>query len=160
MSDNLANSRAEGAEFSLRFQPTSSLFVAAEYTRLNSAVLALNRSTLSQSPFHVGQPLIRRPRNSGGMNTAWQHGRLMLNLNAYLRGPVLDVEPNLGAFGGFFPNKGYVLANTGFAYRLPRGVELYGRLNNFLNQKYEESFGFPSLHLNFLAGIKFNFPAE
>ncbi len=43
---------------------------------------------------------------------------------------------------------------------LPRGVELYGRLNNFLNQKYEESFGFPALHLNFLAGIKFNFPAE
>ncbi len=45
-------------------------------------------------------------------------------------------------------------------YRLPRGIEVYGRLNNILNQKYEESFGFPALNLNFLAGIKFNFPAE
>ena len=41
-----------------------------------------------------------------------------------------------------------------------RGVEIYGRLNNFLNQKYEEAFGFPSLHLNFMAGIRFTFPAE
>ena len=83
-----------------------------------------------------------------------------MNTNASARGPVLDVEPNFGASGGFFRNKSYVLANAGFAYRLPRGVELYGRLNNFLNQKYEESFGFPSLHINFLTGVKFNFPAE
>jgi outer membrane receptor protein involved in Fe transport len=84
----------------------------------------------------------------------------MLNLNGYLRGAVLDVEPNFGASGGLFRNKGYVLANGGFAYQLPRGLELYGRLNNFLNQKYEESFGFPALHLNILAGVKFRFPAE
>jgi outer membrane receptor protein involved in Fe transport len=50
--------------------------------------------------------------------------------------------------------------NAGFAYRLVRGFEVYGRLNNLLNRKYEESFGFPALHLNFLAGIKFNFPAR
>jgi outer membrane receptor protein involved in Fe transport len=70
------------------------------------------------------------------------------------------VEPNFGAFGGLFPNKGYVLANAGLAYRLPRGVEVYGRLNNFLNRKYEEALGFPALHLNFLAGVRFTFPAE
>jgi hypothetical protein len=38
-------------------------------------------------------------------------------------------------------------------------VKIYGRLNNFLNQKYEESFGFPALRLNFIAGIKFSIPA-
>ncbi len=159
-SDNLANSRAQGAEVALRVRPTSSLAVEAMYTRLNSAILALDGSVLSQSPFEVGQPLIRRPRNSGGANITWHHGRWMLNTNATVRGPVLDVEPNFGASAGLFRNKGYWLANAGFAYRLPRGVEVYGRLNNFLNQKYEESFGFPSLHLNFLAGVKFNFPAE
>ena len=84
----------------------------------------------------------------------------MLNLNGYARGKVLDVEPNFGAFGGLFPNKGYFLANTGFSIRAGHGVELYGRVNNFLNQKYEEALGFPSLHLNFLAGIKFTFPKE
>jgi outer membrane cobalamin receptor len=50
--------------------------------------------------------------------------------------------------------------NAGFAYQLPRGVEIYGRLNNLLDQKYEEALGYPALHFNFLTGIKFNFPAE
>lgn len=165
-SANLANSRAHGLETSVRLRPTRSLELAAEYTWLNSSILALDGTTLVQFPFQVGQPLIRRPRNSAGYNVTWLHGRLMLNLNGTIRGAVLDLEPNDGSFACIlrmpclFRNKGYVLANDGFAYQLPRGIEIYGRLNNFLNQKYEESFGFPSLHLNFLSGIKFRFPPE
>ena len=159
-SDNLANSRAQGVEVSFRIQPIRSLELSGEYTRVNSAILALDRSTVAQSPFRVGQPLIRRPRNSAGYNVTWWHRRLMLNLNGYVRGSVLDVEPNFGAFEGLFRNKGYVLASAGFAYQLPAGVEIYGRLNNFLNRRYEESFGFPALHLNFLAGVKFRVPTE
>ena len=160
ISDNLANARARGVETSVRLRPVRSLDLAANYTRLDSAILALDGATISQSPFEVGQPLLRRPRNSGSLNATWHHGRLMLNLNGNWRTQVLDVEPSFGAFGGLFPNKGYFLANAGFAYRLPRGVELYGRLNNFLNRKYEEALGFPALHLNFLAGVKLTFPAE
>jgi outer membrane receptor protein involved in Fe transport len=160
ISDNLANSRAEGVEAAVRLRPARSLEFSAHYTRLNSSILALDGSTLTQSPFEVGQPLLRRPRNSAGFNATWQRGRLRLNFNGFWRSQVLDVEPNWGSSAGLFTNPGYVLANTGFAYRLPRGVELYGRLNNFLNRKYEESFGYPALPLNFLAGIKFTFPAE
>jgi len=159
-SDNLANARAQGVEVSFRIQAMRSLELAGEYTRLNSTILALNGASVAPSPFRVGQPLIRRPRNSAGYNVTWSHHQLMLNLNGYVRGSVLDVEPNFGAVGGLFRNKGYVLANAGFAYTLAAGFEIYGRLNNFLNQKYEESFGFPSLHLNFLAGVKFRFPTE
>jgi len=50
--------------------------------------------------------------------------------------------------------------SSGFSFRLARGIEFHGRLNNLLNQKYEESLGFPALHLNFLTGIRFQFPAE
>ena len=57
-----------------------------------------------------------------------------------------------------FRNHGYELMNAGFAYRLPKGIEIYGRLNNFLNQRYEEAFGFPSLKLNFMAGFKVDLP--
>jgi len=160
VSDNLANSRAQGAEISVRIRPTRSVEVAGHYTRLETDILALDGTSLVRSPFQVSQPLLRRPRHAGGLNATWHRGRLMLNLNGYLRSKVLDVEPNLGISGGLFPNKGYVLANAGFAYRLPRGVEIYGRLNNFLNQKYEESFGYPSLRLNFLAGMRYTFPAE
>jgi outer membrane receptor protein involved in Fe transport len=153
-------------ETSLRLRPFRSLELAAEYTWLDSGILALNGSTLVQTPFAVGQPLIRRPRSSAGYNITWRHKRLMVNTNAYIRGGVLDVEPNDGTFACslglpcLFRNGGYVLENAGFSYELPRGLEIHGRLNNFLNQKYEEALGFPALHLNFMTGIRFHFPAR
>jgi len=160
VSDNLANSRAHGLETSLRLRPTRSFEFAGSYTRLNTSILALDGTTLVPSPFQVGQPLVRRPANAGSFNATWYHGRLMLNLNGYARGKALDVEPNFGAFGGLFTNKGYFLANMGLSFQLGHGVELYGRLNNFLNQKYEEALGYPSLRANFLTGIRIRFPAE
>jgi outer membrane receptor protein involved in Fe transport len=166
-SANLAKSRAYGLENSIRVRPFRSLEVTASYTWLNTAILALNGTDEAQFPFTVGQPLLRRPHNSAGWNVTWIRGRLMLNANGTVRGAVLDVEPNEGTFPCeempplpcLFRNKGYVLANGGFAYQFPKGVEIYGRLNNLANQRYEEAFGFPSLRLNFIAGIKLQIPA-
>jgi outer membrane cobalamin receptor len=167
ISDNLGNSRAQGLEASFRLRPTRSLQVSGEYTLLGTAILALNGSALVQAPFQVGQELIRRPKNSGGFNITWQRRRLTLNSNAYLRGKTLDLEPNEGVYACsyynltcLFPDKGYVVLNGGFSYRLTHGVEIYGHLNNILDRKYEEVLGYPALPLNFLAGVKFTFPAE
>jgi outer membrane cobalamin receptor len=165
-SDNLANSRAQGLETTLRIRPLRSLEVSASYTWLDTAILALDGSTLVGSPLEVGQPFLRRPRNFAGYNLTWRHRRLTLNTNAFMRGATLDVEPNDGTFAcqrGFqclFRNPGYVLANAGFSYEFPRGLEIHAKLNNFANQKYEDAFGFPALHLNFLAGIRFHFPSK
>jgi outer membrane receptor protein involved in Fe transport len=153
-------------ETSFRLQPTPSLEISGEYTFLASCILALTGSSQVQAPFYVGQQLFRRPRQSGGYNITWQRGRLMLNTNATIRGSVLDLEPNLGTFActlGFqclFTNKGFIRADSGFSFQVSPRFEVYGRLNNFLNQKYEESFGYPSLPLNFLAGVRFTFPAR
>jgi outer membrane receptor protein involved in Fe transport len=166
ISDNLGNSRAQGLEVSFRLRPTRSLQVSGEYTLLGTAILALGGSTLVQAPFHVGQELYRRPKNSGGFNITWQHRRLTLNTNAYLRGRTLDLEPNDGVYACsfglqcLFPDKGYVVLNGGFSYRLTHGLEIYGHLNNLLDRKYEEVLGYPALPLNFLAGVKFTFPED
>ncbi len=167
VSGNLGNSRADGMELSFRIQPTRSLHVSAEYTLLDTSILALNGSFLVTTPFSVGQQLIRRPRHSAAYNLTWQRGRLMLNTNAYIRGATLDLEPNLGVYACtglglpcLFTNPSYFLADGGFSYRLRHGVEIYGRLNNFLDRHYEEVLGYPALPLNFLAGVKFTFPAE
>ncbi len=167
-SENIARSRAWGLETSLRLRPLRSLEVIAEYTWLNSAILALDGTTFPQPPFEVGQPLIRRPRSSAGYNATWTYHRLSLNSSASIRSAVLDIEPNEGTFlceetpplQCLFPNKGYVDVNAGFAFRLPRGVEIYGHVYNFLNQHYEESFGFPALRLNFLSGVRVELPTR
>jgi outer membrane receptor protein involved in Fe transport len=173
-SDNLANSRAQGLEASLRLRPLRSLDVSAEYTWLDTSILALDRSDTVLAPLEVGQPFLRRPRSSAGYNITWHHGRLMLNTNAFIRGATLDLEPNDGTFACQIPdparngknlrclfrNPGYVLANAGFAYELPRGLEIHATLSNLANQKYEDAFGFPALRLNFVTGIRFHFPAK
>jgi len=165
-SDNLNNSEAQGMEVSLRLQPTRSLEIATSYTWLNTRILALDGSTLAQSPFQVGQPLIRRPRNSAGLDATWQRGRLRLNANGFARSATLDSEPNYG-YGAcsiglpcLFRDHGYVLANAGLGFRTFHNAEVFGQLNNFLNQKYEEVFGYPAYRLNFMAGIRLQFQAE
>jgi outer membrane cobalamin receptor len=166
-SGNLGNSRAQGAEISFQVHPIRSLQMSVEYTLDKTEVLSLDGSSLALAPLRVGQQLIGQPRNSGAYNLTWRHGNLMLNTNAYIRGSVLDVEPNdgLGACSYFdlpclFPDKGYVRMDGGFSYRLPRGVEIYGRLDNMLDKKYEEVLGYPSLPFNFLAGIRYSFPTR
>jgi outer membrane receptor protein involved in Fe transport len=166
ISDNLGNSRAQGLEASVRWRPNGSLQVSGEYSLVDTAILALDGSTLVQAPFSVGQELLNRPKHSGGFNITWQRGRLMLNSNAYLRGQALNLEPNDGVYACelglqcLFNGKGYGVLNGGFSYRLIRGLEIYGHLNNLLDKKYEEVLGYPALPLNFLAGVKFTFPAE
>ncbi|MGH9640214.1 MAG: TonB-dependent receptor domain-containing protein, partial [Bryobacteraceae bacterium] len=162
-SANLANSRAYGLESSIRVHPVRSVELSAEYTWLSTAILALNQTNQAQLPFTVGDPLVRRPRNSAGYDATWTHGRLMLNSNASIRGAVLDLEPNYGSYACeinlpcLFWSGSYVDVNAGFAYRLPKGVEIYGHVNNLLNEHYEESFGYPALRLNFVSGIRINF---
>ncbi len=165
-SANLKNSRAQGLEVSFRLHPLQSLELGGQYTFLDSSVLALDGTSQASIPYQVGQQLLRRPRHSASYSLTWRHKRLTLNTNAYIRGAVLDVDPTYGlsacSFGMpcFFNNRGYTRADAGFSYKMPYGVEIYGRLNNFLNQKYEEIFGYPALHLNFVAGMKFSLPAE
>ncbi len=170
-SENIGRSRAWGLETSIRIHPIRSLQFSGSYTWMNTEILALDGFPEPIDPFTVGEPLLRRPRNAAGFNATWTKKRLMLNMNGTIRGAVHDVEPNDGTFACelinpatgepfqcLFRNHGYELMNAGFAYQLPKGIEIYGRLNNFLNQRYEEAFGFPSLRLNFMAGVKFQIP--
>jgi outer membrane cobalamin receptor len=165
-SANLANSRARGMELSLRLRPVQSLEISGQYTFLDSAILALEGASIVDQPFAVGQQLLRRPKNSASYNITWHHGKLMLNTNAYMRGDELEVEPNWGVYACtlglpcLFTNPGHIKANAGFAYNLQHGVEIYGRINNLLNRKYEETLGYPSLRLNFMAGMRFRLAAE
>ena len=158
-SDNLANSRAQGGEFSVRVRPTRWISLAGSYTLLASEILSLRGSSdLAPQYFRVGQPLIRRPRNSGTLVATFARRKFSADITGYFRGTVLDVEPNFGASAGLFQNSGY--ANFGFNlnYAVARGCTLYGSLRNALNWHYEEALGFPSPLLNFVSGMKWSFP--
>ena len=158
MSDNLSNSRAQGAELAARFRPARWISVAGTYTFLDSQILSLSGSTnLAPQYFVVGQPLARRPRNSGTIVATFSRGKLSANVTGYFRGKDLDVEPNYGPAYGVFYNPGFANFGLNVNYALTRGVTLYGNLRNALNWHYEEALGYPSPLLNFVSGVKWTF---
>ena len=152
---NLANSRAQGAEFAAKLRPARWIFVTGWYTLLKSEILSLNGSAnLAPVPFQVGQELLRRPANSGAVVATFTRGKVTADVTGYFRGSVLDVEPTLGATNGLYQNPGYANVGININYALGRGLTAYGDLRNALNEHYEEVFGYPSLRLNFVAGMK------
>lgn len=154
-SANLANSRAEGAEFSASLRPARSVFITGSYTLLETRILSLD-GTLNQAPlpFVVGQPLTRRPENSGALASTFTRGRLTANVTGYFRGKTLYEEPTYGATDGLFWNPGFANIGVNLNYALAGGLTVYGSLRNALDRHYEEVFGYPSPRLNFIAGFK------
>lgn len=158
-SDNIANSKAEGAEFTARLRPARWIFVEGSYTGLKTEILSLDGAPgVTKPPFHVGQDLIRRPGRSGSFLASVQRGRVSANFSGVFRGSVTDVEPNYGASNGLFRNPGYSNLGINLNYYLGEGVTAYANLRNMLNQHYEEVLGYPSPRLNFVAGVKFALP--
>ena len=154
---NLANAKAEGIETSAQLRPARWLSMTASYTWLESEVLSLNGSTgLVQDYFYLGQPLLRRPKQSGSFVTTIRHGRADLNLVGAWRGHTLDVEPNYGAYAGFYKNPGYQNVGINLNYRVRGNLTAYANLHNALDQRYEEIYGYPAPFLNVVMGLKWS----
>jgi len=158
---NLANSRAEGGEFSAAVRPARWLFVRGSYTLLGTRILSLDGApNQAPLPFQVGQELTRRPANSGSLVAGFTRGRVTGGVTGVFRGRTLDVEPSYGATGGFFWDGGYANVGVYLNVALAHGMTAFGNLRNALNEHYEEAFGFPSPRLNFVAGLKWRMPAK
>jgi outer membrane cobalamin receptor len=154
---NLSNARAEGLENTAQFRPTSWLSMNASYTWLESEVLQLTGSTgLVQQYFHLGEPLLRRPKQSGSFVVSVRHGRADANLVGSWRGHTLDVEPNFGASAGLFVSPGYQNLGVNLNVRVRGNLTAYVNLHNALDQRYEEIYGFPAPFLNVVTGLKWN----
>jgi outer membrane cobalamin receptor len=156
-SDNVANALAKGVELSARVRPLTWVLLSANYTWLESEALSLDGgSGLVQRYFYAGQPLLRRPKQSGSLLLTVHYGRLDANISGYARGRSLDVEPSFGASAGLFWNPGYTNFGVNLNYRVRGNLTAYVNLRNALDRRYEEIYGFPAPLLNFVAGLKWS----
>ena len=156
--DNVANARAQGVEASAHFRPARWVSIIANYMWLDTKVLALNGgSGLVEEYYYLGQPLIRRPKQSGSLVLTSHYKRVDMNVTGYFRSKTLDVEPNLGAFAGLYWSRGYQNIGINVNYRVRGNFTVYANLRNGLDQRYEEIYGFPAPLLNVVAGVKWSF---
>ncbi len=157
--DNLANARTRGMETTARYRPSSVFSLTGSYTWLDTRVLSVNGGNgLVQQYYALGQPLLRRPKQSGTLEASGRYKRFSGNVTGYFRGQTLDVEANYGLFGGQYINPGYANIGLNVNYRAGHGATLYVNVRNLLDRQYEEIYGYPSPLVNFVAGIKWTLP--
>jgi vitamin B12 transporter len=157
---NYNRTRARGGELIFDARPVRRLSFGGSYTFLNSELLeALDPSNPQPTPSREqGLPLLRRPRHSGTFNFAWIDERYDLTLLGFFVGRRRDNHPVTGArFDAQGPlyNAAYQRFDLAGSLRLTSWVSLFGRIENLLNQDYEEVLGYPAYRLNFAAGMRF-----
>lgn len=153
--DNIANARARGVELSALARLPLGLRAAATYTRLSTTMLSVDGlGGTAPTPFAVGDPLIRRPPHQGSVDLRYTGARGAAFATVTTRSRILDIEPNYGSFGGVFFTPGYAVVDIGGSTPVRRGLELFARMDNVANRRYEETLGFPALGRTGIVGIR------
>jgi vitamin B12 transporter len=146
---NLNRSFAQGAEVEFKGSITSHLQLDSAYNYTSTQILdAPGAST----PFATGEPLLRRPKHSGSLLLNYLGTRWGGNLG----GSFVGRRPDSDFLGlGYTSTPSYALLNTGGWYAIRPRVTVYANIENLLNRHYEEVVGYPALHINFRAGLRF-----
>lgn len=152
---NINESLAHGAEVELHARPRSRISADASYTYTSTQIL---REPFAFDPIlSAGQPLLRRPKHSATLLTSYVGTRWGADVSGNFVGRRADSD----FFGyGFDHTPGYVLVNAGGWYNLTSRVTTYVNLENLLDRSYEEVIGYPSLGINFRAGMRFRIGGE
>lgn len=144
---------AEGVEIQASWHPKRWLRFDGNYTRLRTS---LDASADLISSREVGLPLLRRPRNSGSISVLWTGNKFDVNFDGVFIGKRRDVgTARLDPQGLPIFNDRYAKLDLAGAYRFNSVISMFARIENLLNQDYQEVLGYPAYRLNFSAGLRF-----
>lgn len=140
-------SKINGVEVGLTVQPVENVTVRASYTYTDGVDAD-------------GNPLIRRPKHIASLNVGYSFldNRAQLNLGIDYNGKQTD-----WVWSEFWDEhyevklKAYTLVSLSGTYRLNDSVELFGRLENILDQKYYEVYGYGTPGFSGYAGLRVTF---
>ncbi len=143
----------QGIEVASRYMVSRDLSLGLSYTYLDAKESNGTRE-------------IRRPPHAArvDVNYGFDAGRGNVNLAAVYNGRADDTAFRLGLdpFFGFttFTSErvtlnDYLLLSVATSYKIQPGVELFGRVENFANQKYQEIYGYETAGLTAFAGVRF-----
>ena len=142
---NIARSEAEGAEFSGALRPWEGAELTANYTYTD----ARDRSPGSSTQ---GRFLPRRPEHLANLAASYRFGfGLTAGLAARYAGSSFDNAANTARL------KSYALLDLRASYPVWRRVELYGRVENLFDRRYETAAGYGSLGRAAYAGVRASF---
>jgi outer membrane receptor protein involved in Fe transport len=158
---NVDKSFAQGAEVEFQGRILTNLSLNAAYTYTSTEILQAPVCTPANfcdpTVFGVGQPLLRRPKNSATALLTYLGRRWGGSLAGSFVGRRKDSD-----FLGFGIDHaaGYVRVDLGGWYALTSRVTAYVNVGNIFDKQYQEVVGYPALGTNFRAGMRFRIGGE
>ena len=145
------DSQRQGVELVVGSTFSDSLSLNAAYTYIDSVEWDSN------SDQDIDE--IRRPRHSASLNLAWQAtDKLQLNTNIhYSGGQTDDYFPPFPSLAQRVSLDKYTLLNINANYSVTEQLDIYIRLDNLLDDQYEEVLGYQTLGLGGSIGFRINF---
>jgi len=140
--DNVAKARAQGVELGLVLRPSPAMTVRANYSWID----ATNRTAGTPN---FGRELPRRPRHSVNMSAdyRWAFG--------------LETGVTITHVGASFENasnltrlEGYVLTDVRAAFDITDRVQVYARVENVFDERYETALNFGNFGRSAYAGVR------
>lgn len=145
---NLAGeSERSGIEASLTWRPLTTLDIVASYTHLDAVDDNGNRE-------------IRRPVDQAGLSASWRFAedKGIVTTGLVWNGSVEDFAFDAATFATDRIDIGHTtLLTLGAQYDVTPNVRIFGRVENALDQDYQEVFGFDTAGVSAYAGVKVKF---
>jgi vitamin B12 transporter len=149
---NIDSAETKGVELSLKTLPLDGLITSFCYTYTSS------KNTTSNKPTS-GTELLRRPANQLNLDVDYVIHDLNLNLQVVNTGKRYDNEydPVTFTLKGRVKLDSYTLVNLSASYQVTKYLKLFGRIDNLLNEDYEEVLFYGTPKRSGYAGIRINY---
>jgi len=145
MYKNISGAETNGVELSVAFSPIDTITIGARYTYTDT----LDRST--------NMALLRRAANRVNVNIGYDFSsRGNVNMNINYVGTRDDTD--FSTFPATRVTLGpYTLVDLAMAYDLTKHITITGRIENLLDQDYQEAVGFGASGIGAYGGVKVTF---
>ncbi len=142
--ENVSRVDTEGVEVSAQLSPTESLDFTASYT--------YTKATDKDS----GERLIRVPRDQAALRADWRPAeKLRLSSNVRYVGAFDDRYFDMGMFAAVDARvDSSIVVDMAGSYDVSETVQLFGRIDNVFNEKYEEIAGYGTAGLSAYVGMR------
>jgi vitamin B12 transporter len=146
--ENIEASWARGIETSVQARISRNFLINGSYMRLYTDITA--STSPESSDTGIGEPLVHRPRNSGSLSIAVTPKRWSLVVGARFVGERQDADFTFG----ITRNPGYENLYATASYDLAKHFTPILRIDNLLNERYEEVLGYQAQSRGIMGGVR------
>lgn len=139
-------STTQGMESFVRFKPLSALDLKLAYTYTDAKDAS-------------GARLTRRPMNKASLSASYRFSeKLRGNVDLLWVGERDEISFARDMYGNrVYTLDPYTVVNVAGTYALTPHLDLYGRIDNLLNEQYEEAWSYATPGFSVYGGVKFHF---